>query len=156
MKITMFYDGSCPICRTEAYHLRDEHSDKIAIVTVDEGMDRLAKAGISRIDAMTYLCVQDVDGTMIKGIDAVRLLHKTADSKFATVLSLPVAKQLAGLIYPIFARNRYYLPDWFTRLLFGKVAEEDNIAGASNANDNNDNVGNACEIGVCKIPPAKR
>lgn len=140
-KITMYYDHTCPICRTEAYHMRDKHGDKIAIVPVDDGLAELEKFGISRVDAMTYLCVADVDGQIIKGIEAVRLLHTTAGSGFAVLLGLPIVKQVAGFVYPIFARNRYYMPAWLTKMLFGKVADEEVTR---------------CERGVCQIPPAKR
>ncbi len=142
-KITMYYDHDCPICRTEAYHMRDNHADKIQIVSVNEGLAELEKFDISRIEAMTYLCVQDTNGTMHKGIEAVRLLHQTAETKFAIILSLPIIKSLANWIYPIFARNRYYLPNWLTKLLFGTVAED-------NACDN------TCNSGVCKLPSDKR
>ncbi len=138
-KITMYYDHNCPICRTEAYDMRDKHADKIQIVSVDDGLAELEKFNISRIDAMTYLYVKDVNGTMYKGIEAVRLLHQTAQTKFAIILSLPIIKQLANWIYPIFARNRYYLPNWLTKLLFGKVADKNN-----------------CKNGTCSLAPEER
>lgn len=141
--LTMFYDSECPICRTEAYHLQEKSPDKVTIVAVDDALDTLQQAGVSRTDAMTYLCVQDEAGKMHTHMDAVRLLYTTANTgwgaSFAQLLYLPVIKQASDFIYPIFARNRYYFPDWFTRLMFGKVAEADN-----------------CKNGVCHIPPAKR
>ncbi|MFW2177685.1 MULTISPECIES: thiol-disulfide oxidoreductase DCC family protein [unclassified Moraxella] len=137
--LTMFYDSECPICRTEAYHLNEKSPDKVKIVAVDDALDTLQQAGISRTDAMTYLCVQDEDGKMHTHMDAVRLLYTTTGANFAWVLHLPVIKQVGDVVYPIFARNRYYFPDWLTHLVFGKVAEADN-----------------CKDGVCHIPPTKR
>lgn len=141
--LTMFYDSECPICRTEAYHLHEKSPDKVTIVAVDDALDTLQKAGISRTDAMTYLCVQDNSlqggGKIHTHMDAVRLLYTTTGASFAWVLHLPIIQQASDIVYPIFARNRYYFPDWVTRLIFGKVAEADN-----------------CKDGVCHIPPAKR
>lgn len=137
--LTMFYDSECPICRTEAYHLHEKSPDNVTIVAVDDALDTLQQAGISRTDAMTYLCVQDESGKIYTHMDAVRLLYTTTGASFAWVLHLPVIKQASDMVYPIFARNRYYFPDWFTRLMFGKVAEADN-----------------CKDSVCHIPPAKR
>lgn len=146
--LTMFYDSECPICRTEAYHLHEKSPDKVTIVAVDDALDTLQKAGISRTDAMTYLCVQDNSlqggGKIHTHMDAVRLLYTTTGASFAWILHLPVIKQASDIVYPIFARNRYYFPDWFTRLIFGKV-----VFGKVAEADN-------CKDGVCHIPPAKR
>lgn len=140
--ITMYYDDTCTLCTSNANALHTKNPDKIAIVPVDNAIEILAKAGISRVEAMTYVVVQDQDGTMHKGMDAVRLLDSTAGRTYAPLLYLPVIKQLGDFAYPFIARNRYYFPKWAIKLLYGKVA---------NVSQNTD-----CDNGVCHIPPHKR
>lgn len=36
--IAMFYDNACPICRTEAHHIK---SDKISIIPIKDGLVQL-------------------------------------------------------------------------------------------------------------------
>ena len=122
--ITMYYDDTCPVCRTEASHMAEKKPDAICIMAIDDARDELAKFGISENEAMTYLCVQDKQGNMQKGMDAVRLLYKTAQLPFATLFEWPVAKQASDMIYPIFARHRNRVPNWMTQLAYGKVAED--------------------------------
>lgn len=141
-KIIMFYDNTCPICLTEAQHMHDNHADKITIMSVEDGKHQLQAAGINQVEAMTYLCVQDEAGTIHKGMSAVRLLYKTAGYRFVCVLSLPLIKPLSNLIYPIFARYRYSIPNWLTKLLFGEVAQQSNLS--------------SCDDGVCQLPASDR
>ena len=122
--ITMYYDDTCPVCRTEALHMAEKKPNAIRIVPIDDARDELAKFGISENEAMTYLCVQDKQGNMQKGMDAVRLLYKTAQLPFANVFEWPVVKQASDMIYPIFARHRNLIPNWMTQFAYGKVAED--------------------------------
>ncbi|MDO5651064.1 MAG: DUF393 domain-containing protein [Moraxella sp.] len=139
MKITMFYDPACVLCRTEAINMQAKKPDNITIVPVAQGLDRLADFGISQLDAMTYLCVENNStGEMYKGIEAVRILHQVAQTRLAKWLNFPVFKQFSGVVYPIFARHRYRIPNWLTALWVGKTAED------------------VCTDGVCRLPPKER
>ena len=122
--ITMYYDDTCPVCRTEALHMAEKKPDAICIMAIDDARDELAKFGISEDEAMTYLCVRDKQGNLQKGMDAVRLLYKTAQLPFANVFEWPVVKQASDRIYPIFARHRNRVPNWMTQLVYDKVAED--------------------------------
>lgn len=142
--ITMYYDETCVLCTTNAQVMQQKamqakNPNQINIVPVSQAETILANAGISLVDAMTYVVVEDETGNMHKGMDAVRLLYKTAGVPFAPLLGLPIIKQISDVAYPIVARNRYYFPKWAIKLLYGKVADLDN-----------------CENGVCHIPPESR
>ncbi len=136
--ITMYYDNACVLCSTEAYKMQSRNLTGIQLMPVDKGLDKLNKAGFSRVDAMTYLCVQDSYGGWYTHMDAVRLLYKTADVRWAKWLYLPVVKQLGDFTYPYVARNRYRIPNWITKLVYGQALTK------------------ACQNGVCKIAPDKR
>ncbi|WP_066801994.1 thiol-disulfide oxidoreductase DCC family protein [Moraxella oblonga] len=135
--ITVFYDDDCPICQSEITHLTAKNPDKIIGIPVKNALDELNQAGIDKIEALTYLCIKDDKGHFYKGIEAVRLLHQTANSEFALILDLPIIKPMSELIYPIFAKHRYKIPKWIAHLLFGKPKVH-------------------CENGVCHINPKDR
>ncbi|MFW2177684.1 MULTISPECIES: thiol-disulfide oxidoreductase DCC family protein [unclassified Moraxella] len=139
MSITMYYDETCILCTTNAEVMQAKNPSQINIMPVSQAEAILAKAGISLVDAMTYVVVEDEQGNMHKGMDAVRLLYKTANVPFNFVLGLPIIKQLGDFAYPYIARNRYYFPKWAIKLMYGKLADM-----------------NTCKNGVCHIPPAKR
>ncbi|WP_201537605.1 thiol-disulfide oxidoreductase DCC family protein [Psychrobacter immobilis] len=138
LSITMYYDDACVICSTEAHNMQLRQPQRIHLVPVDEGLDKLAAAGFSREDAMTYMCVQDSYDNWYTHMDAVRLLYKTSGVKWSSLLFLPVVKQMGDFVYPYVARNRYRIPNWVTKLVYGKAIMQ------------------ACENGVCKIAPDKR
>lgn len=136
--ITMYYDDACMLCSTEAHNMQSRNPQGIRLMPVEEGMDKLEAAGFSRADAMTYLCIQDGDGNWHTHMNAVRLLYKTGGVPWAPLLTLPVIKQLGDFTYPYVARNRYRIPNWVIKLIYGKAAIE------------------ACQNGVCQIAPNKR
>ena len=138
LSITMYYDDACVICSTEAHNMQVRQPEKIRLVPVQKGLDELAVAGFSRKDAMTYMCVQDSYDNWYTHMDAVRLLYRTGGVKWSPLLFLPGVKQLGDLVYPYVARNRYRIPNWVTKLVYGKAVMQ------------------ACENGVCKIAPDKR
>ncbi|WP_201633215.1 thiol-disulfide oxidoreductase DCC family protein [Psychrobacter immobilis] len=138
LSITMYYDDACVICSTEAHNMQVRQPEKIRLVPVKEGLDNLAAAGFSREDAMTYMCVQDSYDNWYTHMDAVRLLYRTGGVKWSPLLFLPVVKQLGDFVYPYVARNRYRIPNWVTKLVYGKAVMQ------------------ACDNGVCKIAPDKR
>lgn len=140
--ITMYYDETCILCTTNAEVMQAKNPSEINIIPVTQAEAILAKAHISLIDAMTYVVVEDEQGKMHKGMDAVRLLYKIANVPFSFVLGLPVIKQIGDFAYPFIARNRYYFPKWVIKLMYGKLADMRDV--------------NNCENGVCHIPPAKR
>lgn len=135
MSITMYYDSHCPLCHTEAVRMHRRRPDAVQITAVDDALPELEAAGISRVQAMTYLCVRDSNGGWHTHMNAIRLLYRSAGlNTLANLLALPPLKQLADLLYPVLARHRYRIPNRLIRLIYGDV----------------------CDNGICRIPPAKR
>lgn len=60
---------------------------------------------------MTYVVVQDNLGQMHKGVNAVRLLYKSANVSLVDLLYLPIIKEISDFVYPIIAKNRYKIPN---------------------------------------------
>lgn len=120
MMITVFYDDDCPICQSEIAHLCQKCPDKINVIPVKMAIDELQQAGISQVDALTYLCIKDENEQFVTGIHAVRLLHQTTDTRIGKWLQLPIIKPISAWFYPIFVRHRYKIPPIIARWLFGQ------------------------------------
>ena len=66
-KTSVYYDGSCPICRTEIAFMRGrDRNDRIDFVDIAERPDRLP-AGIGPEEAMRRFHVREPDGTIRDG-----------------------------------------------------------------------------------------
>lgn len=120
----IFDENSSPICRDFARELRqtwknlalsatDISATKVAIIRTGvvldpngnihiiptkDGLAELQTYGIDELTAMNYLCVLDDNNAMHTVIKSVRLLHKTADTKFNKLLRFPVIKPLSAII----------------------------------------------------------
>ena len=136
--ITMYYDDACILCSSEAHAMQARNPDGIQLMPVEQGLDTLKAAGFSRLDAMTYLCIQDNQGHWYTHMEAVRMLYKTAGIAWAKWLYLPGVKQLRDWVYPTVARNRYRIPHWLIKRLYGEAVIK------------------ACENGMCRIAPEQR
>ncbi len=134
--IGIFYDDKCPICQSEIAYFYQKYPERITPIAISMAMDELNKAGISQIDALTYLHAKDEQGTLYQAMDAVRLLYKTCDRKWVFLFDLPIIKALSDFIYPIFARHRYKIPKWLIGMVFGKTI--------------------TCADGSCALPAHKR
>lgn len=133
MKHTIFYDAGCPLCvREMELVLSDRRAAEFDTVPVQGSEAILRRHGISPAQAMTYLHILRGDGTMVRGMAAVRLMHEHAE-RFTLVklANLPLIAPLCDRLYPRFARNRYRFPRW----LLPRPP---------------------CENGTCYLPPEKR
>ncbi|WP_371225922.1 thiol-disulfide oxidoreductase DCC family protein [Roseovarius sp. 2305UL8-3] len=66
-KMTVYYDGACPLCSFEiAHYKRQAGADKLAFVDASEADTDLGD-GLSRSQALGRFHVRDTDGTLILG-----------------------------------------------------------------------------------------
>tara|TARA_Y100001954_G_C15596406_1_gene495797 strand:- start:231 stop:608 length:378 start_codon:yes stop_codon:yes gene_type:complete len=108
--IDVFYDGKCSICSKEINYYR-----KIAPKNIfnweDITVDRLSlkKNNIIYVDALKKLHVIDANKKLHIGVDAFLIIWKNLKYwKILSILvSLPLIRQLFGIIYNIFAEYRF-------------------------------------------------
>lgn len=121
MKITVFYDGKCGLCTREINHYR-----KIAPKSVFDWQDitqtkvKLEQAGIHYIEALKYLHVLDEIGHIHRGVDSFIVIWKQIPRwrLLGCIVSFPIIRQMATLIYKYFA-------DWrFKRLAHCQLADK--------------------------------
>ena len=138
MALTIFYDDSCPICRTEILGFYSIYPQDMNLISLSHGANELEQHGIKLEDALTLMHVIDEQGKLHIGMDAIRLMYRRLGKpKTAWFTSLPVLNGLFNWLYPIIARHRYKMPVW----LLG-----------TNVKD----VNNACQDGYCQMPAQKK
>ena len=74
-ELTVFYDGSCPICRTEiAHYQRCVGSEAISYVDVSKGTSEALGSGLDHKTAMKRIHVRQADGRLVSGAKAFTLV----------------------------------------------------------------------------------
>ena len=79
-KLTLFYDGTCPLCQAEILFLsRRSQTDQLAFVDIHSALFDSEKVGVSCDQALAAMYGQFANGTLIQG--AVSYTHLTLPTK---------------------------------------------------------------------------
>jgi len=109
--LTMLYDGACPFCRREADWLkRRDRSDRLRLVDIADGNFESAKYGLTDEEVSGVLHAILPDGTVLKGMDAVREAYRVVGLGWILApTKLPGVRAIFDMLYGCFARNRLAL-----------------------------------------------
>jgi len=116
---TVFYDGSCPLCRAEiSYYRRVDQGASLCFVDISEA-DAQTPFGIDRSQAMERLHVQSADGRALSGAAAFVEIWKRLPGwrRAARLATLPGAMTILELAYRAFLPVRPYISGFFGWLL---------------------------------------
>lgn len=108
--ITVFYDGKCGLCSKEInYYRKIAPSGIFDWQDITESAGDLNKEGISLAEGLKLLHAKDNNGKMHVGVDAFILIWRQLRHWriLAILVSLPLIKQIANLIYRVFANWRF-------------------------------------------------
>lgn len=108
--ITVFYDGQCGVCSKEiAYYKRIAKEGVFDWQDVVSAHEALNKAGITTVEALKYMHVQDDDGTIHRGVDAFIIMWSQMPQWIwlAKFVALPGVRGLATRLYDAFAKRRF-------------------------------------------------
>tara|TARA_B100001094_G_C18132865_1_gene773288 strand:- start:821 stop:1207 length:387 start_codon:yes stop_codon:yes gene_type:complete len=108
--INVFYDGQCHICAREIAYYRRIAPDGIFIWhNVLDSKDTLKQLGVTTVQALEILHVQDQNGKLHLGVDAFILIWSQLKywRILAKVGSLPLIYTLASWLYQHFAKRRF-------------------------------------------------
>ena len=117
--VTVFYDGKCGLCSREISHYRNIAPEGVfAWVDITSCTDELEKAGISYVDALKRLHVQDNEGNIYIGVNAFILIWQQLKKwrLLAFIVKIPIIWHIFHIAYLIFAYFR------FKRLAHCKIA----------------------------------
>ena len=101
MTLTIFYDDSCPICRTEILGFYSVYPKDMNLISLSQGTDELKQHNIQLEDALTLMHVIDEQGELHIGMDAIRVMYRRLGKpKTAWFTSLPVLNWFLRLAVP--------------------------------------------------------
>lgn len=108
-RLTIYYDGSCGICRQEMAKLQAKDTRQCLDLVDASKPDFNAKAqGLDQNKLRQVLHLKDAQGRLYLGVDAFEILWRmTGHPVLAFFCRMPVSKQVAQIIYRIFAKYRY-------------------------------------------------
>lgn len=93
---TLYYDGACPICRSEIQQLQSHADDRLELVDIRQCQSLpLAKASL-----LNELHLQKGSGEWVRGYQAnLQAWQHTPYRHFATLLSWPIVRFLPAVGY---------------------------------------------------------
>lgn len=117
-KITLFYDGACPLCLWEITHLKEWDTND-AVQFVD-----LASAEVSEnfpdldiADAQAVLLAINHRGEALRGIDAtLAVWQAVGKGRWVAPLSWRLTRPAAKAAYGVFAKHRLFIAGLLARV----------------------------------------
>ena len=118
MGLTLFFDGSCPICVHEMNQLkRWDFDGKLRLIVATDQQAMEAFPHIDATSSMRLLHAETAEGELLLGLDANIAAWKSVRRKFwLGILRWPIIRTIADQAYLLFARNRYLI----SKILTGK------------------------------------
>jgi len=118
MKLTVFYDGFCPLCSAEINQLRAyDHDVKITFEDIHAPDFVKRYPYIDQVEANRILHGQLSNGDMIYGLDVTYQAWKAVGKhRWLAILRWPGIKLLADISYRFFAGHRNVI----SSLIMGK------------------------------------
>lgn len=118
--LTVFYDGSCPVCSREISYYRGLSRDgRLDFIDISAPSFDAAKWGLDQAALMKAMHVKDAAGSLYLGVDAFRALWLGLPGlryrRLSQLLGLPGLHLLAVLGYRVFARFRHLLSRFLPR-----------------------------------------
>ena len=107
---TVFYDGSCPLCRREIAHYRRlDSAERLCWVDAANEPEALTRHSLSLEQAMAELHVLDAAGRWQRGVDAFLVIwqHLPAYRWLAKLVTILGLRRPLGFAYRHFAAWRY-------------------------------------------------
>ncbi|WP_432797548.1 thiol-disulfide oxidoreductase DCC family protein [Poriferisphaera sp. WC338] len=113
-KITVLYDGKCPLCKREiAFLQRMDRKNIITPINISAPDFDPTQFGRTpeELDARIHAFLPD--GTYITGMEVFRQLYDRIGLGWTVSWTrLPVVRPIANRAYDLFARNRHFLPGY--------------------------------------------
>lgn len=110
--LTIYYDASCPLCRTEMETLKQtDHRNQLILVDCSQvSLSVPASCPVTKAAMMERIHAQDVNGQWIKGVDVFAAAYTAAGfTKLGQFWGSKLLRPLLSRVYPLVADNRQWL-----------------------------------------------
>ncbi len=110
-KLTLFYDGLCPLCEAEIVFLsRRNQAGLLDFVDINSISFSPKSTGLSCEIALSEMYGQYEDGKLIKGVEVFAQSYSRANLPFlAWIFSRKLLRPIFNLTYKLFAKNRHFI-----------------------------------------------
>ena len=114
-KLTMYYDGLCPLCQAEILFLSGRNqAGLLHFVDVNSSQYSEDIVGVSCQKALDSMYAQYDDGELINGVDVFCAAYERANlPKLAWLFSRPSLRWILTWGYRFFAKNRHTISSIF-------------------------------------------
>ncbi len=118
-KLTLFYDGACPLCQAEILFLsRRNQAGLLDFVDINSERFDSDRIGISCEQALAAMYGQYANGALIQGVTVFPEAYRRANLPFlAWMFSRKLLQPILQVGYRFFAKNRHAISS-----VFGPVA----------------------------------
>jgi predicted DCC family thiol-disulfide oxidoreductase YuxK len=108
-KLTLFYDGACPLCQAEILFLSGRNqAGLLNFVDINSKAYDPLKVGVSCEEALAAMYGQYADGTLIHGVTVFPEAYRRADlPSLAWIFSRKSMQPILKMGYRFFAKNRH-------------------------------------------------
>ncbi|MBU3610323.1 DUF393 domain-containing protein [Polynucleobacter wuianus] len=108
-KLTLYYDGACPLCQAEILFLsRRNQAGLLDFVDINSDRYDPIKVGVSCEQALAAMYGQYADGVLINGADVFPEAYRRANLPFlAWLFSRKLVQPPLRMGYQFFAKNRH-------------------------------------------------
>jgi predicted DCC family thiol-disulfide oxidoreductase YuxK len=108
-KLTLFYDGACPLCQAEILFLSGRNqAGLLNFVDINSKAYDPLKVGVSCEEALAAMYGQYADGTLIHGITVFPEAYRRAElPTLAWIFSRKSMQPVLEMGYRFFAKNRH-------------------------------------------------
>jgi predicted DCC family thiol-disulfide oxidoreductase YuxK len=108
-KLTLFYDGACPLCQAEILFLSGRNqANLLGFVDINSKAYDPLKVGVSCEEALAAMYGQYADGTLINGVTVFPEAYRRADlPTLAWIFSRKSMQPILKIGYRFFAKNRH-------------------------------------------------
>ena len=114
-KLTLFYDGACPLCQAEILFLsRRNQAGLLDFVDINSERFDSDKIGISCEQALAAMYGQYANGVLIQGVAVFPEAYRRANLPFlAWMFSRKSLEPILQVGYRFFAKNRHAISSLF-------------------------------------------
>ena len=108
-KLTLFYDGACPLCQAEILFLSSRNqADLLGFIDINSERYDPLKVGVSCEEALAAMYGQYADGTLISGPAVFPEAYRRANlPTLAWIFSRKSMQPALQIGYRFFAKNRH-------------------------------------------------